>query len=236
MDKEGAFSQIAKNRIEFIDILKGYAIILVVMGHFLGWQYGGIHGSVPSDNNANVLFKIIYSFHMPLFFFLSGYTFNIHKPVWKFRGLFLAVLRRFCQLIIPGIPFMIFGYLRFKIIYFEWFLQTLFVISLINCFIYFLSHKVNNDKIKLLIEIILQLIIWLMIVKAEKLINNIDSANILSLRNIILYIPYFFLGYLFQTYKIIKYIRKSPPQYCFLLFGLYMYRITYKVNIFLLFI
>lgn len=50
-----------KNRIEWIDNLRGIVIILVVIGHL----------SIPL-----MLQTFIYSFHMPLFFFLSGYLFN----------------------------------------------------------------------------------------------------------------------------------------------------------------
>ena len=53
-----------KYRDAFLDIAKGLAIILVVIGHV-------IQGS--SENFDDLLwFKVIYSFHMPLFIFLSG--------------------------------------------------------------------------------------------------------------------------------------------------------------------
>ena len=53
-----------KYRDAFLDIAKGLAIILVVIGHV-------IQGS--SENFDDLLwFKVIYSFHMPLFVFLSG--------------------------------------------------------------------------------------------------------------------------------------------------------------------
>lgn len=45
------------NRLREIDIAKGYGIILVIMGHIL------TEGSFR---------EWIYSFHMPLFFFLAG--------------------------------------------------------------------------------------------------------------------------------------------------------------------
>lgn len=52
------------NRDEFLDIAKGLAIILVVLGHVL-------QGSAANFDDL-LGFKIIYSFHMPLFIFLSG--------------------------------------------------------------------------------------------------------------------------------------------------------------------
>lgn len=59
-------------RIEYIDIARGIGILLVVMGH---------------NDFAVVspfLYKLIYSFHMPLFFFLSGYFLNTTIGFWDF--------------------------------------------------------------------------------------------------------------------------------------------------------
>lgn len=47
-----------KGRDETIDVLKGIAILLVVLGHIAA---------------APKLTSVIYSFHMPLFIFISGY-------------------------------------------------------------------------------------------------------------------------------------------------------------------
>jgi fucose 4-O-acetylase-like acetyltransferase len=64
-----------EKRLEYIDIARGIGILLVVLGH--------------SDARAisPLLFQWIYSFHMPLFFFLSGMFF---KPDLAFG----ALLRR----------------------------------------------------------------------------------------------------------------------------------------------
>lgn len=53
---------INKNRIAWIDIAKGIAILLVIIGH--------------CPQIGSPLISIIFSFHMPLFFILSGYTFR----------------------------------------------------------------------------------------------------------------------------------------------------------------
>jgi len=55
-----------QQRVRYIDQLKGVAILIVVIGHFI--QYNTVEG------NRNILFGIIYSFHMPLFMFISGYV------------------------------------------------------------------------------------------------------------------------------------------------------------------
>ena len=54
-------TMINKKRIEWVDIAKGIGIFLMVMGHT----------GIPRIGN-----QWIYSFHMPLFFFISGFLFN----------------------------------------------------------------------------------------------------------------------------------------------------------------
>ena len=59
-------------RIEYIDIARGIGILLVVLGHN---DFGYI---------SPFGYKLIYSFHMPLFFFLSGYFLNTAVPFIEF--------------------------------------------------------------------------------------------------------------------------------------------------------
>lgn len=85
-----------KHRNESVSIAKGIGILLVVIGHccvaegntvnVVGWQ--------------NFIHHMIYSFHMPLFFVLSGYMFkidNIDNPVHfvekKIKGLYIPYLK-----------------------------------------------------------------------------------------------------------------------------------------------
>lgn len=59
-------------RIEYMDIARGIGILLVVLGH--------------NDFEALSLYvhQVIYSFHIPLFFFLSGYFINTTIPFFEF--------------------------------------------------------------------------------------------------------------------------------------------------------
>lgn len=57
-------------RIVFVDVARGIAAILVVIGHSIQ--------VVDSAFDNNIIFRMIYSFHMPLFMFLSGYV--SYKP------------------------------------------------------------------------------------------------------------------------------------------------------------
>ena len=76
-------------RYDYLDNLKGILIILVVLGHAIQW-------TLP-DCQHDVLFRVIYSFHMPLFFLISGFlTFKEHYDS-------MLVKKRFIQCIIPFI-------------------------------------------------------------------------------------------------------------------------------------
>ena len=75
-------------RLDYLDVAKGIGILLVIFGHCqLGW-IGSVH-------------SLIYSFHMPLFFFISGVCFSN-----KYTFSTLAV-KRFRQIILPTIYFSI---------------------------------------------------------------------------------------------------------------------------------
>lgn len=82
-------------RIKHLDIAKGIGILLVILGHC---QLGGISG----------VHSLIYSFHMPLFFFISGMCFSN-----KYSFATLAV-KRFSQMILPTIYFSIISTLIVK--------------------------------------------------------------------------------------------------------------------------
>ena len=74
----------AKKRIEWIDIAKGVAILLVIVGHTVKY------GTFSRD--------LIFSFHMPLFFILSGYTYT---PATDRKALWQHVKRHARRLLLP---------------------------------------------------------------------------------------------------------------------------------------
>lgn len=87
----------------FIDRLKGYACFLVVFGHvIMGVRLSGV--SMPAFFFE--LEKFIWSFHVPLFLFLSGYVYKITKE-WKSKGTRLRFIKH--KLINLGIPYMFFS-------------------------------------------------------------------------------------------------------------------------------
>ena len=57
---------ICENRILWVDAARGIGMMLVVLGH-------AISDTTMDNPLLSRLFYFIYSFHMPLFFFISGY-------------------------------------------------------------------------------------------------------------------------------------------------------------------
>lgn len=84
--------QQVKPRLHWLDYAKIIGIFLVVLGHS-GIPLGAVN--------------FIYSFHMPLFFFLSGYLFDSSK----YTSLRVFASQRFKQLLIPYFYFNIITYL-----------------------------------------------------------------------------------------------------------------------------
>lgn len=66
----------AGKRVAWLDSCKGFAILLVVLGHIADGYIGA--GLYPERHSIlETIYNLIYCFHMPLFFMLSGYTFYL---------------------------------------------------------------------------------------------------------------------------------------------------------------
>lgn len=82
-----------KKRIEWIDMLKGWGMLLVMFAH----------APLPNELRA-----YIYTFHLPLFFFISGYLFNIKKYNNSIKELLNS---KFKSLLVPYSIFSFVNYL-----------------------------------------------------------------------------------------------------------------------------
>ena len=68
-----------KSRLEFIDIARGIAIISIILGHMGSWQIN----------------RIVFTYHVPLFFFVSGYFIDTRRNAKEF------VIHKIKTLLIP---------------------------------------------------------------------------------------------------------------------------------------
>lgn len=140
-----------------LDLLKGFAIILVVLGH--------INVVTPVEN-------FIYSFHMSLFMFISGCTFFYSYS--KSTRSFSYILKRFLSLCIP---YIFWGWISYYIKHSNnfdfdsfitfpisaehfnhlWFLPTLFLIIALTIIEDFLTKSIKNTVLRLIVKCVILL-------------------------------------------------------------------------------
>ena len=80
----------------YIDVVKGIAIILVVYGHCI--EYYSKEYIYDNFFYSDIVHKIIYSFHMPLFMVISGYLFSGTIERYSFP---CVLQSRFTKLLLP---------------------------------------------------------------------------------------------------------------------------------------
>ncbi|MCR5696841.1 MAG: acyltransferase family protein [Marinilabiliaceae bacterium] len=155
------------NRIQYIDVLRGFAIILVVLGHAL--EKNGYSDSF--------LYNMIYSFHMPLFFCISGF---VTMYSWKLdkgshiTDYFRYIWRKFIAIMIPFFVWSLIVSPFFLSSSFErsydallssmnaianntiyWFLPCLFMLISINMIWNYIVNVIRKPKTEILILLLL---------------------------------------------------------------------------------
>ena len=167
----------SNKRILWIDNLKGILILLVVLGHTIQYSM--------QDFDSSHVFNYIYSFHMPLFFLISGFV--SYKP-----GMSLTILggakKRGVQLLIPylfwGVLFCLLTSMSIvRGLYISpvyWFLILLFFISILMSICQWVSNRIGRKS-----EVVCGLMVALLFV-----VQGLFKPNVLSLH--ILHIHFFF--------------------------------------------
>ena len=113
----GDNSRTKNGREMWIDYIKVFACILVVLGHFFQSM---VKASILSDNGLYQWFDTtVYYFHVPLFFICSGYLYQKYSHVDNFNLWKNNVFKKAISL---GIPYFVFSFAT-------WLLKTLFADS-----------------------------------------------------------------------------------------------------------
>lgn len=196
-----------KNYLE-LTYLKGIAIILVILGHsfsFTGFDL------VDKDRYFiyYYIYNTIYSFHMPLFFIVSGFLVNKEYEIKKFY--FLKIKR----LLIPYIFINIVDYIPrhifptlvnnsqnsiVRVMLYSgvatWFVYTLLMIFLIFPLIEKYIFKRDKHCVFLIILIIFNIVFQF----------EIENIKIFTLNKVFFYLIYFYSGYVLKKFyaKIIE--------------------------------
>ena len=217
-----------EGRIQWVDALKGFLILLVVMGHMAD----------PKDASSGI-YSFIYTFHMPLFFMVSGIlALDIrNKNVSKYIG------RKTETLLIPFLSFAIItsflkGWQYFPLYFLAdnkhglWFLLVLFVFCsflLLCCkVVKYCTRKkeyhinvINQEKNIIIKEVIAFVILELLFVIVYYFSSPI-LRDILIPKTLFLYWPYFIFGYVLSNMKI------RVPDYVIGVFGIVFFAIWWS--------
>lgn len=155
-----------------IDNLRGFITCLVVMGHVLLGFEGLYNYTGAEELFRSTLLRYIYSFHMPIFFALSGYFFSyekipnisdiknfvVHKfitlmiPYFLFSIIYWCIKKMLASILLAPISIKQLLYIPIIPIEFMWYLYALFFI---NCFAEILLLVVKNKYIIFLISILI---------------------------------------------------------------------------------
>lgn len=143
-----------RTRLEYIDALKGFAILLVVMGHVIPWSFRSFETALDESPTPILLWKIIYSFHMPLFIFISGFLFGQSHYV-SFKEYVVKMWKKTKMLLIPYFACSILVFMwRGGREWTYWYLLTLLQLLILMGGIYFFMDKIKNTKNQLVAEIV----------------------------------------------------------------------------------
>lgn len=175
-----------------IDIIRGWAIFLVILGHAIALE----NIIEPRDEKMVYLFNLIYSFHMPLMFIVSGYCFKKKNFICVFIEkskrllvpyFFMCTVTTFLQALLPmlSVNDLTWGKKIRNIFLYGgdyWFLYVLFFIFMLVSGVVISINR--NDRLTF---IVMMLFLFTM----YKLFINIE---ILCINRVFLYSIYFVLG------------------------------------------
>lgn len=186
-----------KERYKELDLMRGIGILLVYLGH--SFNLYGLKG----NNLFLFLYRTTYSFHMPLFFFISGLLSNTNKEIKLekfYKGkikrllipyLFINLIDFFPRTLFPQLVNSEFKGIKEILFYgtkITWFVYTLFIIFMI--FPVLDKYILKKDKYYLFGVI-------LVTVNYLKIFENIE---IFSINSVVNYLVYFYIGYIIKPF------------------------------------
>ncbi len=181
-----------KKRVEKWDILKFGLIFLVVLGHFAD-QY------VDTSNMAKMIFIYVYSFHMPLFIFVSGLFSKKNISEKRYKNIFsFFTLYLFIKIVDMISRVIISGEITFSMLNeggAPWYALAICIYSLATI----LFRKIS-PKYVLVFSVVLAAVVG----------YDNDIATKFSLARIITFYPFFYAGYVLKQQKVADFLSKKP--------------------------
>ena len=184
-----------------VDIIRGFAMLLVVLGHTMS-------GST-SEFQDSLLFQVIWTLQMPLFIIISGYVTRYSRPLSDGAGLWKFVKKRSLAYLLPWVVWTlvvraaIFGqtqYFALKFLLWHtdsgyWFLLTIWTISMVFGVADLLSNKIAKDKKTP--NIFLHLAFCGVGMVALGVVGYVLGLSFLGIKLTLYYLPVYLIGYLY---------------------------------------
>lgn len=193
-----------ESRNQFVDIMRGVAMLLVVLGHTMT--------GCTVDSQKSFLFNIIWSLQMPLFILISGYVTKYSRPISDGKGLWKYVKRRTVAYMLPwavwsflvrGIIFGEDGFLNVKHLLWNmdsgyWFLATIWTISMIFGIASFVAERASNESLLKKQIVLLGCYLAGMVLLVG--IGAILGLSFFAIKLTLYYMPFYYAGFLYGQF------------------------------------
>ena len=193
-----------EKRNQFVDIMRGIAMLLVVLGHTMT--------GCTVDSQKSFLFNIIWSLQMPLFILISGFVTKYSRPISDGKGLWKYVKRRTVAYMLPwvvwsflvrGIIFGEDGFLNVKHLLWNmdsgyWFLATIWTISMIFGIASFIAERVSKENLLKKQTVLLGCYLVGMVLLVG--IGAILGLSFFAIKLTLYYMPFYYAGFLYGQF------------------------------------
>lgn len=191
-----------KSRNNTVDILRGLAMLMVIMGHTMT--------GCTINSESSFLFNVIWVIQMPLFMLISGYVTKYSKVVDTGIGLWRYIIKKTLAYLFPWLVWtflirgLIFGrtfmldikYLMYHMDSGYWFLFALWTISIVFGISQFIAEKMSKNKGNLFKYMILGCA-YLTGLGVLIVIGTIFGMSFLCIKLTLYYMPFYFAGALY---------------------------------------
>ncbi len=188
-----------KKRNEAIDAVKGFAILIVMLGHVL----------VLNDLEDPYLYNMIKVLQMPLFMCVSGYTNGLGKKIVTLQDFTAKIARRAVSLLLPFFSWIVLLHITdipgavvrtlFQLERGLWFLMTLFILTCMVSIAEFAKYHDDQWGIKKA-ELVFAGVFGLQCLLL--LFYYLKGFTFLSPGLTVYYLPFYFFGYLTAGHKL----------------------------------
>ncbi len=195
-------------RNEYVDVVRGIAMLIVVFGHTMT--------GVTLSSEDSFLFNIVWTLQMPLFILISGYVSRYSKPLSSVKSLFGFFGKRTLSYLLPWFVWTFFvravlcgdhtifniRHLLWHLDSGYWFLITIWTISMVyglaSCLSVIISKKTGKGK---LFESVLFTLFYIIEMIILFIIGKFFGLSFFVLKLTLYYMIFYYAGVIYGRYR-----------------------------------